>query len=188
MPILTPRLRIQPRHVGEGKIINAVLMENFKHLSAWMPWLQTPQSLDDSETHCRESLASFILREDMVLSIYLRDTDTFIGSTGFHSPNWDLRSFEMGYWLAKSQEGKGYISESVNALSRYAFDVLQARRLEIRCDALNTRSLSVMTRLGFEVEGTLRHQGFGADGKALRDTIITSRINAEGLPPLKVEW
>jgi len=188
MPIETPRLRIQPRFIGEGAIINPVVNRNLEHLKVWMPWAQEIQSLEESETHCRESFTQFISREEIVLSIYRKEDDALIGSTGFHDPNWKLRSFEIGYWIAKEYEGQGFISETVNALTRYAFEVLKARRLEIRCDEKNGRSLSVMTRVGFEVEGTLRNSGFAANGIDLRNTVITSRLDGKGLPPLDVKW
>ena len=188
MPILTPRLQIQPRRIGEGPLFHKIVTSNLEHLKEWMPWCQAPQTIEDCEAHCRESVASFILRKEILLSIYLKGTNILIGSSGFHEPNWDLRSFEIGYWLAKEYEGKGYITETVNALTQYAFKELQAQRVEIRCDEDNTKSLSVMTRLGYTIEGVLRNESFKADGKRLRNTIISSRIDNSNLTPLEAQW
>lgn len=137
--------------------------------------------------HCRKAAASFILRTDLTLSIYDREGQNFIGSTGLHCPRWNVPAFHIGYWIHKDFEGKGFISESTNALTRYAFEVLKARRVEIFCDSRNSRSLSVMKKLGFVEEGVLRNDDIAADG-TLRDTIVTARIGPENLPTLDVSW
>jgi RimJ/RimL family protein N-acetyltransferase len=63
------------------------------------------------------------VRKNFTLSIYSRDGNTFIGSTGLHRPDWDVPRLEIGYWIHKDFEGKGYITESTIALTRYAFEV-----------------------------------------------------------------
>jgi len=187
MPIWTPRLCLKPREVGEGPILNRAICASLEHLKPWMPWAQKEPTLDESEEHCRRSLAKFILREDMTLSIYSRDRKHYIGSTGLHRANWDVPSFHIGYWVVHELQGQGFITESTNALARYAFQVLKARRVEIRCDSENPRSLAVMKRLGFVQEGFLKNEDIQEPG-SLRDTIITARYDDAGLPALDVTW
>lgn len=187
MPILTPRLRLQPRHFGEGATLNQVILASLEHLKPWLPFARTAPTLEDSEEHCRKALAEFILRENFTLSIYARDSGELVGSSGLHQPNWDVPSFHIGYWIAHGHEGRGFITESTHALTRYAFEVMKARRVEIRCDSENTRSLAVMKRLGFAEEGILRNEDVQSSG-ALRNTIITARVDLSGLPGLEVTW
>ena len=186
-PILTPRLLIKPRQIAEGAVIAKAVAESLEHLKPWMPFAQTIPSVDEMEVHCRKSLSEFIARENFTFSIYDRDGHTFIGSTGLHKPNWDVPSFHIGYWIHKDFEGKGFILESTNALTRYAFEIFRAKRVEIRCDGRNLRSLAVMKKLGYTQEGILRNDDIGADG-AIRDTIVTARYDAVGLPELNVTW
>jgi RimJ/RimL family protein N-acetyltransferase len=143
--------------------------------------------MDEAESHCRRACARFMLREDLTLSIYDATGKRLLGSTGLHRLNWEVRRFEIGYWIRQSEQGKGYVSEAVNALTRFAFDTLEARRVEIRCDSHNLRSLKVMQRLGFEQEGLLRSVSLGVQGES-RDTIVTARTNSIGLPSLEVSW
>lgn len=187
MPILTPRLQIRPRQIGEGKVICEAVTESIDILRPWMPFAQAEPKVENFEEHARKALAEFILRNNFTLSIYDREGKNFIGSTGFHFPNWDLPSFHIGYWVRKSCQGQGYIQESTNALTRYAFSVFKAKRIEIRCHSKNLRSLAVMTKLGFQQEGILRSDELDEAGLA-RDTIITSRIDLKGLPELDVSW
>lgn len=187
MPILTPRLLIKPRHIGEGATIAKAVRESLDHLKPWMPFAKVEPTDEQMEEHSRKSLSEFIARTNFTLSIYDRDGKTFIGSTGLHRPNWCLPSFHLGYWIHRDFEGKGFITESTNALTRYAFQVLSARRVEIRCDGKNQRSLAVMKKLGFIQEGILRNDDIGADG-SIRDTIITARLDISDLPALQVSW
>ncbi|MGL5860613.1 MAG: GNAT family N-acetyltransferase [Phycicoccus sp.] len=47
-------------------------------------------------------------------------------------------------------------TETTHLLMRYAFDTLDYRRVEWKCDALNEPSRRAATRLGFTFEGTFR--------------------------------
>jgi ribosomal-protein-alanine N-acetyltransferase len=84
--------------------------------------------------------------------------------------------------------GKGFITEAVNAVTRYAFQVLGARRVEIRCDSENTKSANVPHRLGYELEGKFRNDNLKCHNKGTRDTLVFSRVDLNELPPLDVEW
>lgn len=187
MPILTPRLLIRPRQFGEGKVIARAINESLDHLKPWMPFAQKPASETDAEIFCRQCLANFIARKDFVLSIYDKEGTQFIGSTGFHKANWGVPSLEIGYWVHKDFEGQGFIAETVNALTRYAFKVVGVNRLEIRCDSRNTKSLRVMKKLGFVEEALLKNEE-RAEDNSLRNTLVTARYDLLGLPDLEVRW
>lgn len=187
MPIRTPRLLIKPREKGEGRVIHEAIMENLEHLKPWMAWAHGAQSAQQAESVCRSCIADFWARRDFVLSIYDPSGTEFIGSTGIHRPNWKVRSFMIGYWVAQKHQGKGYISEALNALTRYCFDVFNANRVFLTCDSENARSLAVMQRLGFQQEGLFKNDSLDVNGN-LRDTIMCARGDADGLPDLQVSW
>lgn len=177
--ILTERLVIAAPRVGLGQALNAAVCESLAELKPWMPWAQTAPSIEESETVLRHQLAKFILRSDLVYQIYARAADgtpgRLLGGTGLHRLDWTVRRFEIGYWLRSSAQGQGYMSEAVQALSRMAFEQLQARRVEIRMDPNNLRSRAVAERCGFEFEGQLRRDALSPSGEA-RDTRVYSRI------------
>ena len=77
-----------------------------------------------------------------------------------------MRKFEIGYWLDSRLCGQGYMTEAVQGITAFAFTELLARRVEIRCDALNEKSQAIPMRLGYWHEGTLRNDGLSADGRA----------------------
>jgi hypothetical protein len=77
--------------------------------------------------------------------------------------------------------GQGYITEAMRGITHFAFETLGARRMEIRCDARNVRSIAVAERSGYALEATLHRHMVTPDG-ALRDTLIFSRLEPVGLP------
>ncbi len=186
-PITTPRLTLRPPLAGDGPELNAAILESYEALNFWMPWADHKPTLEESEENVRRAYAEWILRKDLRLSIFDRETGKLAASSGLHRIHWDVPSFEIGYWARKSFEGKGIITESTNAITRFAFERLQAKRVEIRCNTQNERSVAVIKRLGFHLEGCMRNQNFDSSGK-MRDTFIFSRIDTQGLPPLEVHW
>ena len=63
---------------------------------------------------------------------------------------------EMGYVLNRSQWGRGYVPEAAGALIDWAFDTREAWRVWATCDLENTKSVSVMRKIGMAEEGVLR--------------------------------
>jgi RimJ/RimL family protein N-acetyltransferase len=82
-------------------------------------------------------------------------------------------AFEIGYWIRASAEGHGYVAETVQLLTDFAFASLHAQRVMIRCDARNRRSAAVAERLGFIREAHLRNDMRDATGE-LRSTLVFS--------------
>jgi RimJ/RimL family protein N-acetyltransferase len=68
------------------------------------------------------------------------------------------RRAEIGYHLAASAQGKGYMHEALSRFAAYLFDALRLRRLEAEIDPRNVPSAKVLERLGFQREGLLRER------------------------------
>jgi ribosomal-protein-alanine N-acetyltransferase len=65
-------------------------------------------------------------------------------------------SCHLGYKLDKDEVNKGYMTEAVQAMVVYAFDVLRLHRIEANIIPTNSPSLQVVTKLGFYYEGTAK--------------------------------
>ncbi|MFJ8018440.1 GNAT family N-acetyltransferase [Streptomyces sp. NPDC096339] len=66
------------------------------------------------------------------------------------------KSYEVGYWATKEHRGRGYMTEAVTAVARWAFTELGAVRLEWRAEVGNDGSRAVAEKAGFRMEGLLR--------------------------------
>jgi RimJ/RimL family protein N-acetyltransferase len=148
------------------------------HLKAWMPWVKDHNSLEFSREYVRRMHAKWILREDLPMGIWRQSDARLIGATGLHRIDWTVPAMEIGYWLRPDAEGAGYATEAAKLIARFAFDLLKAERVEIRCDAQNLRSAAVPRRLGFVHEATLRSSRRNTDGE-LGDTLLFAMIRAD---------
>ena len=90
-----------------------------------------------------------------------KEDNKLIGTLGFV---W-LREHraEIGYDLARAHWGQGIMHEALNALLELAFDDLALNRLEALVVPDNTRSIALLSRLGFHHEGTLREYDYFKD-------------------------
>ena len=169
------RLTIRAPRPGDGPEIHTAVRETFDDLKAWMPWAQQMPTLEESEAVVRRAQCQFLAREDLTLFLFLKGADTLVGASGLHRIDWDIPKFEIGYWCRKRFQGQGYITESTEAIAKFAFETLGAKRVEIRCDPKNVRSQRIPDRLRFKLEGTLRNDSLSPSGE-LRDTLVFAKI------------
>jgi ribosomal-protein-serine acetyltransferase len=172
------RIIVRPYRVEDAEALYDAVRESRDHLRAWLPFADEHQSVEESRDFIIRSIAHWLLREGFPLSIWEQATGAFLGGTGIDVNDWELRSFETGYWLRASAEGHGYMTEAVKLVTDFLFGPFGAQRLEIRCDALNLRSAAVPQRLGFTQEARLRNARLAADG-SIRDTLIFSLIPSD---------
>jgi len=174
----TERLLIRSPLPGDGPEMRAAVRESLDELTPWMPWPKEHRTVEDSEAIVRRARARFLERTDLMLLLFLKDTGTLAGSSGLHRIDWAVPKFEIGYWCRTRFTGRGYVTEAVRGISDFAFDVLGARRLEIRCDSRNLPSARVAERAGFRLEGELRNNEVDPNGAA-RNTLVYAMLPEE---------
>lgn len=187
MPIKTPRLIIRPPQKDESQALFDAIQESLPQLSPWLVWSRYHQSLVDTQQYTAQAMEKWMDRAELPMRVFDREDGSFIGGSGFVSADWQVGAFEIGYWVRASRHGEGLISEAVTAVTRWAFDALEANRVCIRADVDNTRSRAIPERLGFALEGIMRNDALSPAGD-LRDTALYARITADGLPALDVTW
>lgn len=159
----------------DAAALQAAVASSRDHLRPWMPFADEHQSVAETRAWIVRSRAHWLLREGMNYGIWSPNGGSLYGGIGIHPHRWDVPAFEIGYWLRADSEGHGYITEATSLLTDYLLTHHGAQRVQIRCDARNTRSAAVPRRLGYLLEGTLRHSQWANDG-TLEDTLIFARI------------
>lgn len=173
------RLTIRGPLPGDETAVHQAVVESQEVLKQWMPWAIEIPSEEDYAVRVREEQLNFLARKNMWMLLFLKGTDTLIGCSGYPRFKWDIPSVEVGYWVRTGYGGHGYITEATARLTELAFDVLGAKRVEIRCDALNKRSAAVPQRLGFTLEGILKHDSRHHLTNQLRDTMIFAKVRSD---------
>ena len=169
------RVVVRPYRESDAQALFEAIAESRDHLRPWLPFADEHQTVDESRHWIIKQSANWILRDDLMLSIWEQASGRYLGGTGLHPHDWEIGYFEIGYWVRASAEGYGYVTEAVHLLTDYAFDNLKANRIEIRCDELNVRSASIPKRLGYVLEGRSRNDVATTDGR-LRTTLVFSLI------------
>jgi RimJ/RimL family protein N-acetyltransferase len=176
--LVGPRVVLRPYDEADAASLWEAVDESRAHLAPWMPWVSAYEAPEDALVFVRQFRAKWITRDDLIVGIFDGADGRLLGGSGLHRIDWQIRRFEIGYWLRQSAEGYGYVTETVQLLTRMAFEDLAANRVEIRVDAQNSRSRSVPDRLGFHLEGCLRQFLPDTDGHP-SDILIFSMLREE---------
>ena len=89
------------------------------------------------------------------------------GVISFHSPNFNNKVAEIGYWIAKEFRGKSIATTATKVLTNFGFETMGWNRIEAMIDHDNEASKKVVTRAGYEHEGLLRQRVIRADGNVI---------------------
>jgi len=104
------------------------------------------------------------------------DNEPIIGAINFtmieRGPSDSCR---LGYGLSREYEGKGYMSEALQAGIHFVFETLNIHRIDACYMPKNVRSGRLLERLGFEVIGLARDYLF-IDGQ-WEDHLLTCLLN-----------
>lgn len=104
---------------------------------------------------------------------------TVVGSTSFLDVAPGNAALEIGSTSYAPSVWAGPVNpEAKLLLLEYAFETLNAGRVQLKTDIRNVRSQRAIERLGARFEGVLRRQMRRADG-SLRDTVLFSIIAEE---------
>ncbi len=183
--IETPRLLIRLVHLGDEIQLNQSINNSLDSLQQWMPWandtdLKTTRAFIQKGAFARSSQS--IVDFPMVV---LHKGDQKIMSGSGYSDRSDPENglYEIGYWCDIDYQGKGYVTEYVNALTRYALEELKAKTVVIRVEVDNTKSTAVTKRLNFANQGTKP----SVTKENATDYYFTCN-NVDVLPHLDVSW
>lgn len=103
-----------------------------------------------------------------------------LGAVGMNDLCARHRRAELGYWLLPSYWGQGVAQECTTALLRHAFETMHLHRVGAEVDVGNARSIRLLGRLGFQLEGTRR--GYESkDGRPM-DLLLFSRLESDPAP------
>ncbi|AJS58313.1 GNAT family N-acetyltransferase [Paenibacillus sp. IHBB 10380] len=169
------RLIIRAPKWEDGHAVNEAIRESVNEMRPWLPFVKNLPTVEESEAYVRKARLNFLERSDLVLHLFDKHTGEFVGSSGLHRFDWTVRKFEVGYWLRTARTGQGLMTEAVNAITSFAINYLEANRIEICCNRLNTSSIRVAERAGFSLEGTLRSYSLN-DSSELADIKIFSKV------------
>lgn len=186
LPILTPRLCLRGPEPKDSTDITTALEESRPELQRWLNWATPWPSQEETEKWLLQSITDFKNEASHVrFEGFDRQTERFLISLGCTRMNSEC--FHISYWARTSAAGNGYVTEAVNALSRYLFDVCGAKRLETGYEIGNIASQRVLEKCGFEYEKDWDNHIANKPGLIRKEKLyVMNKIDQ--LPPLEVTY
>ncbi|MGZ3609543.1 MAG: GNAT family N-acetyltransferase [Ktedonobacteraceae bacterium] len=131
---------------GDEEVMRYRDMLAFTHLES------ARQLIEQMRSHCE-------LGEETHWGITFKGDDHVVGICGY---SWHLgRQFgAIGYDLARHYWKQGIMTEAVQSLLRFGFEVRNLHRVEARVRLGNDASMRLLQKLGFQEEGVLREALF----------------------------
>jgi RimJ/RimL family protein N-acetyltransferase len=172
------RIVLRPFERDDVPAVFEAIAESRDHVRPWLPWADGHRTVEETHDFAAKQRADWVRRDGFGCGVFRRADGRVLGGAGLHVRDWRARSFEIGYWLRAGETGHGYTREAVALLSRFAFDLLAANRVVIRCDAHNDASRRVAEASGYALEGCHRRDGLTRAGE-LRDTLVFAMLREE---------
>lgn len=108
-----------------------------------------------------------------------KSTGIITGSTSYGNIMYFDQRVEIGWsWLGKQYQGSGINFHAKFSLLKYAFEVLEFERVEIKTDNLNERAKQGLRKIGTKEEGVLRSHMQMPKGRR-RDSVYFSMLKNE---------
>jgi len=120
-----------------------------------------PLSREAEEEWFERNIARAPPGEEYLFAIETLEGGVHIGNLGLHSVNWIDRRAVVGIGLGERDYwGKGYGTDALNILVRFAFDRLNLHKLFLYVNEQNPRAIRSYEKAGFRREGLYRDQTY----------------------------
>jgi aminoglycoside 6'-N-acetyltransferase len=164
--IETERLFLRCYQADDGSWYHAMSQKNKSHLAQYESENAVMRINTEAEAEMvvRGFAQQWRERTAFFMAASRQDTLEFVAQIYIGVVSWDLPEFEIGYFVDKGHEGKGYVTEAASGALRFAFEHLKAHRVRLECDDTNVRSYRVAERCGMVREGHIRENKKHANG------------------------
>ncbi len=123
---------------------------NTERLQRYFPkTLEQNLTPDLSKHFVERKKKEFQAREEFLFVLKEKENHTLVGIIYLKEMDWEKKQGELAYALGYQLEGKGYMTETVKAISKWAFEELQLETLQIITHKSNLGSVRVAQKCGF---------------------------------------
>lgn len=136
------------RHFTNDKIIEGSFFPGPKNLEA---------AREELERYC---IKPFKEQTGIRWGIVRKGIYALIGTCGFYDWNKTAYRAEIGYDLDPAFWRHGLMTEALLVMLRFGFEKMKLNRIQAIIDSENSRSIRLVQRLGFKMEGVLRQNSY----------------------------
>ena len=121
-------------------------------VTKYLSW-QPHKSITQTNKYIERCISSWVYSSAFPYILIRQDDGRLIGMVEIRINNYKA---DLGYVLAKSVWGRGYMPEAVKALINWSLKQAEIYRVWAVCDLENTASIRVMEKVGMKREGILK--------------------------------
>lgn len=120
-----------------------------------------PISMAAEDVWMRARAQAMLSYHTVFFAIETKD-GTHIGNTSFHEVRPEDRKARLGIMIGdKAYWSKGYGTDAIITVLRFAFDEMNLHRVDLTVDAENEHAIACYVRCGFVEEARLREERYG---------------------------
>jgi ribosomal-protein-alanine N-acetyltransferase len=135
--------------LSELRLRNREFLQPFEPLRPESFW-----TLAGQERDLDSSLEASVSDRGFAFGIFEKDTDEMVGRIALSNVSrgaW--QNATVGYFIDQAHQGRGYATEAVRWVLRWAFDELRLHRVQAGVMPRNVASARVLEKAGFRLEG-----------------------------------
>jgi RimJ/RimL family protein N-acetyltransferase len=143
--------RLILRRIQDGDFDALFFYRNDPTVGKYQSWTDKTENELRVLIQEQSALQPGIPGEWFMFAIQLKETEDMIGDCAFNINKDYPQQAELGITLSRQYQGKGYAKEAVGCALNYAFKNFSIERLIMITDKENTRSISLINKLGFSL-------------------------------------
>ncbi len=133
---------------------------NDASVARFLPRMPHPYTIDDARQWINRTHRQARNGTGCHFGIACKVDGEIIGAIGLGNVNRQDRNAEVGYWLGKDFRRRGYATEAMQLVLRFAFSELNLARVYAVVHQDNVESFGLLEKCGFTKEGVWRRASF----------------------------
>jgi [ribosomal protein S5]-alanine N-acetyltransferase len=149
-------LLLRPYREEDTAAFYQLIQENKARLAPAFPGrIRLTKNLEECRRLLLQFKSDWLLGQVYAFGIWEKASNAYIGEISLKNFDRSVPKAEIGYYLDLQAEGKGYGTQMLRALVRFAFEALNLNKVFLRSAIDNSRSYSLAERCGFRREGLM---------------------------------
>jgi RimJ/RimL family protein N-acetyltransferase len=156
--LTSERLLLRCGRAEDADALYLAARESVSTVGRWLPWCHSGYQREDALTRIALMQAWWAHEVSFSFLIFSRADHRLLGCSHVNELNRAQCRGNLGYWIRRTAEGRGYATEAARVTARWGFEQLGLMRLEIRAAAANLPSQRVAIKIGATPEGLWRNR------------------------------
>lgn len=168
MTFSTETFKLEALKPGDASSLSALMISNGKSFQKYLPkTLALNLSEIDSKIYIFNQIKAQKNKEEFTFAIKDINTTDVAGLIILKNIDYTLKQGEFAYCIGQKFSGKGWVTQSIKAVSKFAFEELGLKSLKIIIHKTNLSSINVAERSGFNWSVTLLNAFTPSDENAV---------------------